>query len=140
MCPGAWAESNSTTMQHEAMHALGFKHEQSRPDRDDYVEIHPSVMGGTDYAKLLGANWVNTSSPYDFDSVMQYPSIPVGSDEYKISVPGSNYKTPITANQVFPFSEQDIKQINYAYCPENKSLLEKSLKILTVILTFFSSW
>jgi hypothetical protein len=140
MCPGAWMESNHTTMQHEAMHALGFKHEQSRPDRDDYVEIHPSVMGDTDYAKLLGANWVNTSSPYEFDSVMQYPSIPVGSDEYKISVPGSNYKTPITANRFYPFSEQDIKQINYAYCPENKSLLEKSLKILTVILTFFSSW
>jgi hypothetical protein len=104
------------------------------------------VVGGVgdkklDYAKLWGANWVNTSSPYDFDSIMQYSSDPVGkSDEYDISVPGSNYKTPITANQVFPFSEQDIKQINYAYCPENKSLLEKSLKILTVILTFFCSW
>ena len=29
---------------------------------------------------------------------------------------GSNYKTPITVNQVYPFSEEDIKQINYAYC------------------------
>jgi hypothetical protein len=140
--PLDWTTNNNTTMQHEAMHALGFKHEQSRPDRDDYVEVHPSVTGDINYAKLWNANWVNTSSPYDYNSIMQYPSIPisVGSDEYRISVPGSNYKTPITANHIYPFSEQDIKQINHAYCPENKSLLEKSLKILTVILTFFSSW
>jgi len=104
-------------MQHEAMHALGFHHEHNRPDRDEYVEIHPLVANDINYVKLPREIWVNTSSPYDFDSIMHYPSLNIiGSDEYTLTVPGSNYKTPITANRVYPFSEEDIKQINYAYC------------------------
>jgi hypothetical protein len=149
-CLGAWAPNNGyhiTTLLHEAMHALGFHHEQSRADRDDYVEIHPSLKGNAQYVKLPAENWTDTGSPYDFDSIMHYPSKPVESSllqylfssaEYDISVPGSNYKTPITANPVYPFSEEDIKQINYAYCSGEKTLSKKSVKILMIILIFFS--
>jgi len=124
---------------HEAMHALGFDHEQSRADRDDYVEIHPSLNENAQYVKLPAEIWKDTSSPYDFDSIMHYFSKPVrsGSDEYTISVPGSNYKTPITANRVFPFSEEDIKQINYAYCSGEKTLSKIFVKILMIIMIFF---
>ena len=101
MCPETWTYNHNTSMQHEAMHTLGFTHEQNRPDRDDFVEIHPSLTENSNYAKLTPENRVNTSSPYDFGSVMHYPSLPVGSDELTISVPGSNYKTPITVNRVY---------------------------------------
>ena len=110
---------HNTTMQHEAMHALGFHHEHTRPDRDDFVEMHPSVAGNSNYAELTPDSWVNTNSPYDFDSIMHYPSSWMGGLEYSMTVPGSNYQTPITANRVYPFSEEDIKQINYAYCSES---------------------
>jgi hypothetical protein len=118
MCPEAWTWGPNATMQHEAMHALGFFHEHSRPDRDEHVEIHPSLAQDGNYAKLTPENWVNTSSPYDFCSIMHYTSHLVsGSDEYTISLAGSNYKTPtIATSNSYPFSEEDIKQINYAYC------------------------
>ena len=73
MCPSI-VMKHDTLMQHEAMHALGFLHEQSRPDRDEYVEIHPNLTENTDYAKLTPVSWLNTSSPYDFDSIMHYSS------------------------------------------------------------------
>lgn len=57
---------------HELAHALGFVHEQSRPDRDQYVTIHTAnIIPGYESNFNISAN-VNTTGAYDFCSVMHY--------------------------------------------------------------------
>jgi hypothetical protein len=57
---------------HELAHALGFLHEQSRPDRDQYVTIHlENVIGGFEHNFNVSPS-SNTSGSYDFCSVMHY--------------------------------------------------------------------
>jgi len=64
------------TIVHEFMHALGFWHEQQRPDRDCFVRIewdnidpdlwdNFAIPGGEDTC-------LRTITPYDFDSIMHY--------------------------------------------------------------------
>ena len=64
---------------HELMHTLGIFHEQSRPDRDTYVDVASlcaNVTGGCASATYLGNFPIDNNATaygyYDFDSVMQY--------------------------------------------------------------------
>ncbi|PIO66221.1 astacin, partial [Teladorsagia circumcincta] len=65
---------------HEIGHSLGFYHEQSRPDRDNYVTVYPkNAVPGTEgqFDKLSPGESVNYGVPYDYGSVMHYSSIVV---------------------------------------------------------------
>ncbi|UJR11875.1 hypothetical protein I4U23_016054 [Adineta vaga] len=60
---------------HELLHALGFYHEQSRPDRDQYVRVnYENIQSGMEHNFDKYSNTVvdtqNTS--YDYQSVMHY--------------------------------------------------------------------
>nr|QNH72408.1 toxin candidate TRINITY_DN10262_c0_g2_i1 [Isarachnanthus nocturnus] len=59
---------------HELVHALGFWHEQSRPDRDKYIKIlweNIKKKKAKNFRKLT--YWeVDDFSPYDVDSMMHY--------------------------------------------------------------------
>lgn len=61
------------TVVHEILHALGFWHEQSRADRDEYVEIlweniREDQRHNFDKIGLNG----QLQGPYDYDSIMHY--------------------------------------------------------------------
>jgi hypothetical protein len=65
--------ANSPTVFHEVLHALGFWHEHTRPDRDDFVTVHwdniPTLQQHN-FNKLT-AN-IAVSGAYDYSSIMHY--------------------------------------------------------------------
>ncbi|CAF1585166.1 unnamed protein product [Rotaria magnacalcarata] len=60
---------------HELLHALGFAHEQTRPDRDTYVRVYyENIQTGQSHNfDKFAQNQVNTfGEPYDYGSIMHY--------------------------------------------------------------------
>lgn len=62
---------------HEIMHALGWLHTQSRPDRNNYVTIHPEniISGKEGQFKSYNSpvyEQVQKCRPYDYESIMHY--------------------------------------------------------------------
>ncbi|XP_055333868.1 meprin A subunit alpha-like isoform X2 [Paramacrobiotus metropolitanus] len=60
------------TIQHEVMHALGFFHEMSRRDRDEYVTInYENILTGAAF-NFDSRNGRTFGLPYDYSSVLHY--------------------------------------------------------------------
>lgn len=60
---------------HELLHALGFLHEQSRPDRDTYIQVNYANIrpGAEEEFEKYPADQVDLlGTEYDYDSVMHY--------------------------------------------------------------------
>ena len=62
-------------IKHETFHTLGFLHEQSRADRDEYVQVHYENIRKKNHGQFWQMNedqWVDQDVVYDYGSVMQY--------------------------------------------------------------------
>ena len=66
---------DQATILHEICHALGMWHEQSRPDRDEYVQVlENNIKKGSHYDFMKRSVFMVDSlgTPYDYGSVMHY--------------------------------------------------------------------
>ena len=69
---GCW---NERTIIHEFIHAFGFHHEQTRPDRDNYVEIiYANILDDKKHNFNIFTGSETFGVEYDGKSVMHYKS------------------------------------------------------------------
>ncbi|XP_055872031.1 zinc metalloproteinase nas-36-like isoform X2 [Biomphalaria glabrata] len=106
---------------HELGHAIGFWHEQSRPDRDDYVTyIEDNVKRGEEF-NFKRENWGdmdNMGVPYDVGSIMHYGST-FFSQNGRPTLESRDPLLQRDLGQREAMSFFDVKLANLAYCKDS---------------------
>ncbi|XP_061467299.1 meprin A subunit beta [Rhineura floridana] len=115
------------TIEHEFLHALGFWHEQSRSDRDDYVTImRDRIQAGKEgnFNKYDDKTSDFLNVPYDYNSVMHYSKTAFMNGTEPTIV--TNIPAFIDViGQRMDFSEYDIRKLNKLYnCTSSLSFME----------------
>jgi meprin B len=104
------------TIMHEILHGLGFYHEQSRHDRDQYVTIHlDNVQAGHEgnFKKYEIPYIDELGQPYDYGSIMHYGMYAFAKDRSKPTIEPK--KAGVTIGQRVRLSDIDVKEIQILY-------------------------
>jgi len=112
---GCWRKG---TIMHEIGHSIGLFHEQSRPDRDQYVTIllqNVKSSSRHNFNKLTTSRIDSRGTSYDYDSMMHYGSR-YFSTNGQLTIQTKNKKDQDRIGSRSGFSSTDIVQINKMYC------------------------
>lgn len=100
------------TIVHEFGHTMGLFHEQTRPDRDQYVAIQWQNIPADWQSQYQIRSGSRGYGPYDFDSVMHYPATFDGKLAIK---PLDSSVDPNRMGQRNGYSPTDVSTINAMY-------------------------
>lgn len=105
------------TVAHELIHALGFFHEQSRPDRDQYVKINwQNIVQGQEKNFEIINEGKTLGLKYDYDSIMHYDRTSFSIDEKLPTIePLQNGVQLIDKYNQNYLSQTDIQEIRIFY-------------------------
>ncbi|NXK19401.1 MEP1A protein, partial [Arenaria interpres] len=116
-------------VEHEILHALGFYHEQSRTDRDDYVNIWwDQIIPGKEhnFLKYNDSYITDLNTPYDYESLMHYEPFSFNKNE---SIPTITAKIPEfddVIGQRLDFSAIDLERLYRMYnCTSTHTFLDQ---------------
>ncbi|XP_058866216.1 hatching enzyme 1.2-like [Acipenser ruthenus] len=102
------------TAQHELIHALGFFHEQSRPDRDSYVRINWQYIPADQVSNFYKQDINTLGMPYDYTSIMHYGRDAFSNTTGKFTIVPIPDET-VEIGQRIAMSPRDIQKINMLY-------------------------
>ncbi|XP_077119039.1 astacin-like metalloendopeptidase [Ranitomeya variabilis] len=102
---------------HELLHVIGFWHEHSRADRDNYVIIHWKNIREDYMQNFCKQETTNMLVDYDLGSLLHYSSIAFSKNREITIEPR---KTNVFMGQRVKLSNSDIARINKLYrCPQD---------------------
>lgn len=113
-------------IQHELLHALGFVHMHSDPNRNKYVKvIYRNIMDGYKHNFQIYRNMVNDFGVgYDYNSIMHYGSKSFSRNGKDTIVP---LKEGVRIRKSPKLSHKDIMKLNRVYCSDiSYELIEES--------------
>jgi hypothetical protein len=108
---------NKGIVMHELLHALGFFHEHTRADRDQYVNVfYENIDPAYAFDYDIVENAIQFGIPYDYESIMHYGSYAFAKDRNKPAMTpkqsGVTLKEPYEKNVL---TKNDIAMINKLY-------------------------